>query len=251
MDKKQPIIECRGLGKSFRVRRREIPVLKDLEFAVSPGEVAVIKSRSGAGKSVLMWLLAGLDHPTEGSIFFEGESLTGASNSRLSALRAKNIGIMSLTGASNSRLSALRAKNIGIIFQNFNLVTSWTALENVVAAIEQNGVSPSDTRARSVEILTTLGLGDRLDNLPAELSIGQQQRVAVARTLVANPSLILADEPTGDVDPETATEIVDLLMAEVKGRGATLVVTTHGHFPYDCADRVLELKDSLLFSVEK
>lgn len=172
-----------------------------------------------------MWLLAGLDRPDTGDVLFKGQPF----------------GRMS-----NGRLAALRAGHIGLIFQNFNLVTSWTALENIAAPLELKGLEPSEVRARSVALLSTLGLEDRLDNLPAELSVGQQQRVAVARTLITKPSLILADEPTGDVDPETATEIAHLLFAEVKERGATLIVATHGHFPCQGVNRVLSLKNGQL-----
>jgi putative ABC transport system ATP-binding protein len=223
MDNK--LLECRNLAKTFRVRGREIVVLSGVEFAVKPGEIITITGRSGEGKSVLLWLLSGLDRPDSGQVVFKGRSLAGFSN---------------------RELARLRRDEIGIIFQNFNLVASWTAVENVESAMRHNGMSPQERRRKAVAALAELGLGDRLDNLPAELSIGQQQRVAIARTLANDPKLILADEPTGDVDPETAREIIDLLLAPVKEKGATLVVATHGNFPLDEAHRVLVLKNGSL-----
>ena len=194
-------------------------------MAVKPGEIVTITGRSGEGKSVLLWLLSGLDRPDSGQVVFMGRSLDGLSN---------------------RELARLRGDEIGIIFQNFNLVASWTAVENVESAMRHNGMNPQERRQKAVAALAELGLGERLDNLPAELSIGQQQRVAIARTLVNDPTLILADEPTGDVDPETAREIIDLLLAPVKEKGATLIVATHGNLPLDEAHRMLVLKEGRL-----
>ncbi|MBI3040032.1 ATP-binding cassette domain-containing protein, partial [bacterium] len=137
-------------------------------------------------------------------------------------------------------------KKIGIIFQNFNLLTSWTAFENVDAVLMHQGLKKSDRREKVEKLLTDLGLGNRMNNLPSELSIGQQQRVAIARTLANEPSLILADEPTGDVDPETAEEIISHLMRPVKQNNTTLVVATHGSFPGKYADKTFVLKDGKL-----
>ena len=222
---RSPIIEARGLSKNFRIRRKGIPVLRCIDLSVIPGEVVVIRGRSGAGKSVLLWLLSGLDRPTSGDILFEGESIAGFSD---------------------SSLAELRQRKIGVIFQNFNLMASWTACENVAAALEHDGLKSNEAHRQAVAILSELGLSERLDNLPAELSVGQQQRVAVARTLANNPSLILADEPTGAVDPETAAEILDMLLRPVRQRGATLIVATHGHFPTRLADRTLILRDGVM-----
>jgi putative ABC transport system ATP-binding protein len=219
------LLECRDLEKTFQVREREIAVLNGVGFAVKPGEIITITGRSGEGKSVLLWLLSGLDRPDSGQVVFKGRSLAGLSN---------------------RELARLRRDEIGIIFQNFNLVASWTAVENVESAMRHNGMSRQERRQKATAALAEIGLGDRLDNLPAELSIGQQQRVAIARTLVNGPTLILADEPTGDVDPETAREILDLLLAPVREKGATLIVATHGNFPLGEAHRVLVLKDGRL-----
>jgi putative ABC transport system ATP-binding protein len=222
-----PIIEARSLVKNFRVRGKDIPVLRGLDLAAAPGEVVVVRGKSGAGKSVLLWLLSGLDRPDSGEVFLEGRPMRALSN---------------------AMLAGLRQDRLGIVFQNFNLVASWTALENVEAVLEARGLPPGEARRRALDALVEVGLSERLDNLPAELSIGQQQRVAVARTLAAGPSLILADEPTGAVDPETAAEIIDMLLRPVRERGATLIVATHGHFPAHVADRVLRLENGRLVS---
>ena len=219
------LLKCRNLHKDFTVRGKRIAVLKGVDLSVARGEVVAISGRSGAGKSVLLWLLSGLDRPTSGEVIFEGHSLGNLSN---------------------IELAQLRRDRVGIIFQNFNLIASWTALENVEAALHPNERAEEARQQKAISILSDLGLGDRMDNLPAELSIGEQQRVAVARTLANDPILILADEPTGDVDPETAQEIIEMLTAPVKERGATLIVATHGNFPLDAADRVLMLRDGEL-----
>ncbi|MHB9023561.1 MAG: ABC transporter ATP-binding protein [Armatimonadota bacterium] len=219
------LLECRGVTKSFSIKRKTFPILTGVSFVAQPGEVVVITGKSGAGKSTLLSLLGGLDRPTSGSIVFAGRALE------------------TLSGEA---LAQLRREQLGIIFQNFNLLPSWTTFENVEAALLHSSLPPSERRAKVRALLNELGLGERLDNLPAELSVGQQQRVAVARTLVNGPTLILADEPTGDVDPETAQEILARLLAAVRERGAILVVATHGGFPLEHADRVLLLQDGTL-----
>ena len=219
------ILECHNLWKAFTVRGKEIVVLRGVNLAVRSGETVVIRGRSGTGKSILLWLLSGLDRPTSGEVLLEGRSLS------------------SLSGG---ELAQVRRDRIGIIFQNFNLIESWTASENVEAALH-HGQMPKKARwAKAIKALEDLALAERLDNLPSELSIGEQQRVAIARTLMNDPALILADEPTGDVDPETAKEIVEMLVAPVKQKGTALIIATHGNLPLDIADRELWLRDGIL-----
>jgi len=225
---KQPgdaILECVEVKKSFTVKRKEIPVLKNINLSISRNEVVLITGKSGAGKSTLLGLLAGLEPPTSGSVIFEGQPLEKLPN---------------------ETLASLRRRKVGIIFQNFNLLPSWTAFENVESALLHAGMSKNDRRTRVEPLLNKLGLGDRLNNLPVELSVGQQQRVAVARTLVNEPALILADEPTGDVDPETGEEIVKMLLAAVSERGATLVIATHGGSFRDIAGKKFHLEEGVL-----
>ncbi len=217
-----PVLECRGISKSFVKNGRTVPIIKDLDFSVRSGEIALITGRSGSGKSVLMWLLALLDPPTGGEIILDGERVC-------------------LDDPAG--MAAARRDRISIIFQDYNLIPSWTALENVMAVFAGTGVGRGEQRRKAADLLNGLGLGDRLDNLPAELSIGQRQRVAIARSVVRPPRLILADEPTGGVDPQTGEEIISLLRERAKENGSALVVATHGCFPPSAADTVYELKE--------
>lgn len=223
-------LEGIDLFKSFETRGRKIDVLKGVSLAVSPGETVVIRGRSGQGKSVLLWLLSGIDLPTTGEVRFEGKPLRQMDG---------------------EELATLRRERIGLLFQDYNLIPSWTARENVEAALVGGPDTPAARVAKADALLVEMGLGDRLDNLPSELSIGQQQRVALARALINNPVLLLADEPTGNVDPEMAEELCGLLARYVKEKGASLVVATHGHFPGEThADRCLVLQDGILSNTE-
>jgi putative ABC transport system ATP-binding protein len=219
------ILECRDLRKTFKAHGKEIPVLAGVNLSVNAGEIVVIRGMSGAGKSTLFWLLSGLDNPTSGEMLFNGRSLASMSS---------------------RELVQIRRDKIGIIFQDFNLVASLTALENVESALRHTGVSSKMQHTKALQLLDDLKLSDRLDNFPSQLSIGQQQRIAIARTLANVPVLVLADEPTGSVDPETAKEIVSMLIRPVREKGTALVVATHGNFPLEVADRVLLLRDGTL-----
>jgi putative ABC transport system ATP-binding protein len=220
-----PLLECRRLGKTFGQGENAITVLRGVDLIARENETVVITGKSGEGKSVLLWLLAGLDSPSSGEVLFEGKSLCGRPE---------------------SALARLRRDKISVIFQDFNLVASFTALENVMAPLAGAEVPKREQRARAEKILRSLGLGRRLGNLPAELSIGQRQRVAVARTMIVKPRLILADEPTGGLDPETAAALVKLLVTQARRTHAALVVATHGLYPLSGADRVYRLKNGKL-----
>jgi putative ABC transport system ATP-binding protein len=215
------LLSCRNITKSFRTQEGLVTPLDDVTFSVQAGEKAVITGKSGAGKSVLLSLICGLDDPTSGEIVYRGESA-----SKFSA----------------SGWNRLRSSEIGIIFQNHNLIASWTVLENVETSLIDESVPAGQRREKAADMLSRLGLGRRLHHLPHQLSMGEQQRVAVARTLIRNPKLILADEPIGDVDPETGGEIMNLLYQAVEKNGATLIAATHGHFPLDGMDRVYVLE---------
>lgn len=219
------LLKVAGLSKTFKTRKAGIEVFKDLSFELKLGEVVAIYGRSGEGKSTLLGILSGLDRQTSGSVEFAGCALEN----------------MSVSG-----LAELRAQKIGMIFQSFNLIASWTAVENVEAVLMHRGIPAAQRRDKAVKVLQKLGLGNRLDNYPSELSVGQQQRVAVARTLVNDPVLILADEPTGDVDAETAREVVDLLLPRVRNGSAAMLVVSHGVFAAAYADRVLRLENGNL-----
>jgi len=216
------VLRCRGVVRSFLVKGRMIRVLDGVDLLVHPGEAVLISGKSGSGKTTLVSLLGTLDRADMGSI----------------SLGDAQFGTMSGTA-----LARLRSERIGIVFQNHNLLPSWTALENVEAALIGHGKARRDHAAA---LLDDIGLGDRLGHLPAQLSAGEQQRVAVARALANSPALILADEPTADVDADTAREIISRLISPVRTKKAALVVVTHGTFPAEQADTIYFLREGRL-----
>jgi putative ABC transport system ATP-binding protein len=222
---KSALLTCAGLKKEYAFNGQNTAVLKGIDLSVKRGEIVVIRGKSGAGKSTLMGILGGLARPTSGSLVIDDRD-TG----RLSG----------------GEWALLRRRKIGIIFQNFNLIPSWTAFENVDAALMHQGLSGSDRRARVKKLLDGLGIGDKGGSLPSELSAGQQQRVAVARALSNEPMLLLADEPTGELDAETSDALMPHLAGPVRKRGVALIVATHGVFPEKAADRVFLLKDGII-----
>ena len=211
-------------------------MLKGIDLEVFPGELVVIKGRSGEGKTVLQWILSGIDSPSSGEILIEG---------------------IPYNRLTREELSNVRRKKIGLIFQNFNLIPSWTALENVESALLNSMLSLEERTQKAVSMLEQMELGERLNNLPVELSVGQQQRVALARALINEPSLIIADEPTGNVDDETANDMLNFLIPYVREKKGAMVVTTHGHFitthghftGVHLADRLFHLIDGKLTEV--
>ncbi len=221
----EPLLQCNDVSKSFRAGLKQTCILQNIRLTVQTGEIVVIHGRSGAGKSTLIHILTGLDRPSSGTVVLDHYDLNKLSQ---------------------SKLARLRAGYMGIIFQNFNLIPTWTAQENVVAAMNGNGQTPFSCRQEAIQLLQIVGLGDHLDHLPMQLSIGQQQRVAISRALANDPRIIFADEPTGDLDPLTARDIVEDLIDLVRWQNITLIVTTHGTFPLDRADRCLCLKDGTL-----
>jgi putative ABC transport system ATP-binding protein len=226
-----PILKCSHITKSFNLRGKQIEVLKGIDLEVYPGELVVIKGRSGEGKTVFQWILSGIDSPSSGEILFEGTPYNKLTH---------------------EELSNIRRKKIGLIFQNFNLIPSWTALENVESALLNSNLSLEERTRRAISILKKMELGERLDNLPVELSEGQQQRVAIARALINEPSLIIADEPTGNVDEDTASDMLNILIPYIKEKKSAMVVTTHGVFTgMHLADRLFHLKGGLLTQISK
>jgi putative ABC transport system ATP-binding protein len=224
-----PIIKCIQITKNFKIRNKSIEVLKGIDLEVFPGELVVIQGRSGEGKTVLQWLLSGIDSPSSGEILFEGTPFHKFTP---------------------EELAKVRRKKIGLLFQNFNLIPSWTAVENVESALLNSDLSIEERRQKAVDILTRMELTERLDNLPVELSVGQQQRVALARALINEPLLLIADEPTGNVDDETAKDMLSIILPYVKEKKNAMVVTTHGHFTeLQHADRLYYLKNGKLTQV--
>lgn len=221
----EAVLSCKGVSKTFHTRGRSVHVLENVEISVLKGSAVAIVGRSGAGKTTLLNILGGLDTPDSGEVVFI--------NQLLEKLRPRD-------------LTRLRRDMVGFVFQDFNLIESWTALENVEVALALKGLSKSARLDEAEKLLSGLGLGDRLENFPRELSMGEAQRVAVARTMVKNPVLVLADEPTGSVDPETGDEIARSLIAHAKKHEACLVVATHGNFPLESMDVVLRLENGRL-----
>jgi putative ABC transport system ATP-binding protein len=195
-----------GVTKLYRSGRRTIRAVAGLDLVIGDGEWLAVQGRTGHGKSTLLSLLGGLDRPTHGTVEFDRVDL--------GALR-------------EARLTRLRAESIGFIFQTFNLIPTLTAAENVEAALIPLRVGQSERRAMVAAALHAVGLDDRADHLPTELSGGQQQRTAIARALVKGPRVVLADEPTGNLDEDTRDDIIDLLERLWRERGLTLVLVTH------------------------
>jgi len=194
------------LTKTYRQGKRQVRALKNVSLTIGDGELVAVQGPTGGGKSTLLQMLGGLDRPTSGTVKLDGKDLAGMSD---------------------TQLTSARAETIGFVFQNFNLIPTLTALENVETALVPSRIARQSRTARALAALDSVGLGDRGDHLPGELSGGQQQRVAIARALVKNPKVLLADEPTGNLDEETRDEIVDLIEGLWKEQGLTIVLVTH------------------------
>ena len=216
------ILEAIGITKNYEQGPKTIEVLRGVDFAVHPGEFVAVVGPSGAGKSTLLHILGTLEHPTGGEL-------------RLAGYETAALG--------HERRSLLRRDTLGFVFQFHHLLPAFSALENVMMPARVRGVSARDASSPARELLDSLGLGHRLDNKPAELSGGEQQRVAVARALMNNPKLILADEPTGNLDRPTGSKLEADLVRFVQERDAAIVVVTHNEDWAERANRVVRIVD--------
>jgi putative ABC transport system ATP-binding protein len=223
----QPLITLRSLTKVYGKGDAAFLALRGIDLDVAQGEFLAIMGPSGSGKSTLMNLLGCLDTPSDGSYLYD------------------NIAVESLT---SDQRSILRRHAFGFIFQGFNLLARTSALENVELPLLYRGMSRSDRRDASAAALTAVGLGNRIASTPAELSGGQQQRVAIARAIVTNPSTLFADEPTGNLDSRTTSEIMDLLRNLNDVRGITILMVTHEDDVAACARRTVSVRDGLIES---
>jgi len=218
----KPLLEARGVHKIYTIGKRKLEVLRGVSLSVGQGDFLALRGASGAGKSTLLHLLGGLDLPNRGAVFFA----------------QKNLGQLS-----NSALTELRNTRVGLVFQAYHLLPELSALENVMLPARMARVSFNEAAERGRELLTKVGLKERMEHRPYELSGGEQQRVALARALINQPDLILADEPTGNLDSHTGDEIVDLICSLRGERNATLVIATHSSRLAARAPRVIELVD--------
>jgi predicted ABC-type transport system involved in lysophospholipase L1 biosynthesis ATPase subunit len=223
-----PVIHAVDLVKTYPSASAPVQALRGVSLEIRRGERIALLGRSGSGKSTLLNVLGGLDRLTSGHLHVAGHNLAKLSS---------------------NRLARYRLATVGIIFQSFNLIASRTALQNVEMPMIFAGCAPRDRRDAARQALEAVGLGQRLNHRPAELSGGEHQRVAIARALVNRPEVLLADEPTGNLDSATAGEIIDILMTHVRRNGTTLILVSHDEeLARQCSDRILRLKDGQLVS---
>jgi putative ABC transport system ATP-binding protein len=216
------IIQAEGVTKTYRTGTAELTALRDVDFAVRRGEMVAVMGPSGSGKTTLLNILSGLDEATAGRIWLEGQDLATMKD---------------------RKRTDCRARRMGFIFQVYNLLPVLSAVENVELPLLVSGEKPSDARERSMVALETVGLADWAKHRPAELSGGQRQRVTIARSLVNDPAIIWADEPTGALDSKTAQEIMDLMRQLNQEKGLTLVIVTHDPGIGAQTDRIVRMRD--------
>ena len=221
-----PLINITNIKRDFALGNEIINVLKGIDLQINKGEYVALMGPSGSGKSTLMNLLGCLDTPTSGSYILNGKDVSQMHD---------------------DDLAEIRNKEIGFVFQTFNLLPRTTALDNVALPMIYAGYSKSERNARATEVLTQVNLADRMDHQPNQLSGGQRQRVAVARALVNNPSIILADEPTGNLDSKTSVEIMKLF-GDIHASGNTVILVTHEEDIAKYAHRIIRLRDGLIES---
>jgi putative ABC transport system ATP-binding protein len=224
------IIELRKLFRHYTMGDQTVKALDGVNLDIGRGEYVSIVGPSGSGKTTLFNLIGGLDKPTEGNVFIDGVDI-----SQLDAYE----------------LAWLRCRKIGYIFQNFNLIQVLTALENVALPTVFAGIPHDEGLAKAEKLLESVGLQERVHHRPSELSAGQQQRVAIARALANDPAIILADEPTGNLDLQTGMEIIDLLNGLNKTKGLTLVAATHDLKMIKASDRIVWMRDGKLEKIER
>lgn len=217
------MIELSKIGKHYTEGNTRQNVLKDLDLTISDGEIIILFGKSGSGKSTLLNIISGIDLPDEGSVTIDGAQVTGLSE---------------------KERTLIRRNKIGFIFQFFNLIPTLTVTENLQLPLELNGIKDGDDKITS--ILNEVGLPDKANTFPEKLSGGEQQRIAIARALIHNPAIILADEPTGNLDYETGLQIVDLLDRVVKQKGKTMIMVTHSKDVIGLADKIYSMKDGKL-----
>lgn len=221
------LIECHKLRKVYRLGDVDVEALRGIDIEIRKGEFVAVLGSSGSGKSTLMNILGCLDVPTSGSYWLDGRDVASASR---------------------DALADIRSQNIGFVFQNFSLIPRTSALENVQLPLFYQGLSLREQRARAASALARVGLADREHHYPAQLSGGQQQRVAIARALVSSPSILLADEPTGNLDSESSQDIMHFLQNLNERDGITIIVVTHESDIASFASRHIVVTDGMIVS---
>lgn len=222
----QPLIHARSLRKTYQIGDQVVHALDGLDLDIARNEYVALMGPSGSGKSTLMNMLGCLDSPTSGRYVLNGQDVSALDD---------------------DALADIRNREIGFVFQTFNLLPRYSALENVALPMIYAGIPREQRETRASEVLTQVGLADRMDHKPNELSGGQRQRVAVARALVMNPSIILADEPTGNLDTTTSHEVMELF-SEIQQAGNTVILVTHEEDIAACAHRTVRLRDGKIES---
>jgi len=224
------ILEAKEVKKAYRMGKVLVPALRGVSFEIDEGEFVAIFGPSGSGKSTLLHVLGGLDRPDQGKVFIDG---------------------ISLSTLHNDELAEVRLRKIGFVFQFFNLLPRLTALRNVELPLTLADVPEEESVKKAKEMLKLVGLEERIGHRPTELSGGEQQRVAIARALINDPKIVLADEPTGNLDTATGSEIVRLMQRLNEEKGQTFVVVTHDPSVAEAAHRILYLKDGAIQGVKK
>ncbi len=220
-----PLIKLENVWKKYQIGKKELVILKDINLEIPSNSFTAIMGASGSGKSTLLHIISCLDTPTEGNVFLQGQNVSGLSE---------------------DELAEIRGKKIGFVFQRFNLLSHLNAFENVAFPMIFQGTQEADRKKKAESILSHMGLAHRINHKPTELSGGQQQRVAIARALVNNPEIIVADEPTGNVDSKTGEQIMETLFELHKAEKRTIIVVTHDADIASYAENIIKIKDGVI-----
>jgi len=225
----QPVIKAEHVDKIYKIGHLEVSALKDINVQINKGDFVSIMGHSGSGKTTLLHVISALLRPTHGEVFISGHPISEMDD---------------------SELAVVRGKNIGFVFQTFNLVSRLTALENVMLPLWFQGIPKEKRKGIAMEYLTEVGLKDRTHHKPGELSGGQRQRVAIARALAVDPDIIVADEPTGNLDSQSGANILELIDKLHKEKGKTILVVTHERYVAERADTILHITDGEIIKRE-